>query len=484
MKNIFKYSLSLLIILFTVSCEKILVEDPPSSISLASFYQSESDALAGLYGAYGMMYSVLGGMSGNVVNYGELNADNLTISPIVSDRFAWDEFTYNSDVTGGLWSSCFSGINRANEVILYTDGIDMNAGIKADIIAEAKALRAFYYFQMVRTMGGVPLYETPTVGFENIYAPRATEDEIYNVITRDLMDASTELGVTSLAGRINANVASALLARVYLYKGDYANALTYAKKVIDSGKYNLFPDYADITNPSKNNGIEHIWQLQYLSGEQNNQVGQFGPRPIPGPYKNSFWANTVVGGGVAPSAEFVAENPQSYRRSATIADRYEHIDGVSGIITMEEIYGGNFPYYICKFDDRKAEMQSGENFTILRYADILLIAAEAINETSPSDNQKYVWINRIRERARNGVETDLPDLAGLNQEQFRTAVLEERRFELAFEGQRSWDLKRRGKFLQTLRAQGKTVEDYMLLFPIPDIQVKLNSNLEQNPGWE
>ncbi len=118
MKNIFKLSLILLIAVFTFSCEDLLVEDPPSSISLSSFYQSESDALAGLYGAYGLMYNVMGR---NPIYYGELNADNLTISPIVSDGIAWDEFTYNSDVTGGLWSGSFSGINRANEVILYTD---------------------------------------------------------------------------------------------------------------------------------------------------------------------------------------------------------------------------------------------------------------------------------------------------------------------------------------------------------------------------
>ncbi len=469
-------------VMLIVSCENILDENPPSSISLSSFYQSESDAISGLYGAYSLMYNV---SAGTGINYGELNADNLAISPIVSDAFAWDEFTYNSDVTGGLWSNCYSGINRSNEVIKYAERIDMNEGTKADIIAEAKALRAFYYFQLVRTMGGVPLYEEPTVGFENIYAPRATEDEIYNVITRDLTDAATELEETSPAGRINANIASALLARVYLYRGDYQNALTYAQKVINSGKYDLFNDYATIFKPENDNGIEHIWQLQYLSGEINNGIpGNFGPRGIAGPYKNSFWANTIVGGGVAPSPEFVAENPQSYRRSATIADRYKHIDGVSGIITMEQVYGGIFPYYICKFDDREAELQSGENFTIMRYADVLLMAAEALNEVDPADDQKYVWINRIRERARNGVETDLPDLAGLTQEQFRTAVLDERRFELAFEGQRAWDLKRRGLFLQTMRAQGKTVEDYMLLFPIPDEQIKLNPNLEQNTGWE
>lgn len=128
-------------------------------------------------------------------------------------------------------------------------------------------------------------------------------------------------------------------------------------------------------------------------------------------------------------------------------------------------------------------MQSGINYTVIRYADILLIAAEALNETEPNNPKKYEWINSVRERARKGVESDLPDLNALTQEQFRTAVLEERRFELAFENQRAWDLKRRNLFLDKVRAQGKNVEDFMITFPIPDMQTQLNPNLEQNPGW-
>ncbi|MHB1179837.1 MAG: RagB/SusD family nutrient uptake outer membrane protein [Daejeonella sp.] len=480
MKNIFKLSLFVLALFFFVACEKsILVEDPPSSISISNFYKSKSDALIGLYGAYSNLYDISGT---SYLNYGEMNGDDMVISPIVSDGFAWDKFTYNSDVTGGLWSSCFSGINKANEVIFYTEKIDFTA--KTDIIAEAKALRALYYFQLVRTMGGVPLYETPTVGFDAIYAPRATEDEIYNLITRDLKDAATELEATSTAGRINAGIANALLARIYLYKGDYSNALLYARNVIKSGKYNLLLDYANIFKPENNNSIEHIFQVQYLSGERNSSVpGLFGPRAPAGPYRTSFWAKTDLPASYAPSAEFIAENPKSYRKSVTLANKYEHIDGKTGTITMEQVYGGKFPYYISKFDDRKAELQSGVNFTIIRYADILLIAAEALNEVDPSNNEKYTWINRIRERARNGVATDLPDLVGLSKDDFRIAVLEERRFELAFEGERAWDLKRRGMFLKKLRAQGKNVQDYMLLFPIPDTQIKLNKNLVQNPGW-
>ncbi|MEQ6120365.1 RagB/SusD family nutrient uptake outer membrane protein [Reichenbachiella sp. MALMAid0571] len=482
MKYIYKIGSLVVIVLSIFSCEDVLVEDPPSNISLSSFYQSETDALAGLYGAYSNIYGFYGTTT---MQYGEMNADDMTVSPLVSDNFSWDEFTYNSDVTGGIWSNGFSGINRANEVIFYTDRIDFDPERKADLIAEAKALRALYYFNLVRAMGGVPLYETPTIGFDAVMAPRATEEQIYELVIRDLTDAATELEGTNAAGRIGADAANALLARVYLYRGDYANALIHAKNVINTQRYELFDDYADAFTPENDNGIEHIFQVQYLTGERNSGIpGNFGPRAPSGPYAKSFWAGTVVGGSYAPSPEFVAENPTSYRRSVTLADSYEHIDGVTGTITMEEVYGGTFPYYISKFDDREAEFLSGLNFTVIRYADILLIAAEALNEESPADDDKYTWINLVRERARNGVETDLPDLSGLTQDQFRTAVLEERRFELAFEGQRAWDLKRRSQFLTRLRAQGKNVEDYMLLFPIPDTQRKLNTSLTQNLGWE
>lgn len=480
MRNIIKIWL-FTIVIFLGACEDVLVEDPPGNISISSFYQSESDAVAGLYGAYNNIYGFFGATA---LLYGEMNADDMIVSPIVPGNFIWDEFTYNSDVTGSLWSNGFSGINRANEVIFFTEKIDFDADRRSDIIAEAKALRALYYYHLVRAMGGVPLYETPTVGFDNIDAPRATEEEIYNLVIRDLTGAASELEGTGLAGKINADVANALLARIHLYRKDFANALIHARNVINSGRYDLFADYADIFQPENDNGIEHIFQIQYLSGERNTNVpGLFGPRAPSGPFGKSFWAGTIVPGNYAPSAAFIAENPASYRRSVTLADQYEHIDGVTGTITMDEVYGGVFPFYISKFDDREAELQSGLNFTVIRYADILLIAAEALNEVDPGNNEKYTWINRVRERARNGIVTDLPDLSGLSQGDFRTAVWEERRFELAFEGQRAWDLKRTDRFLTKLRAQGKNVQDFMLLFPIPDEQTEFNTNLVQNPGW-
>jgi hypothetical protein len=478
MKNIFRL---LACTLFFSACEGVLVEDPASNISISSFYQSETDALTGLYGAYSNIYTF---SSNNDLRWGEMNADNATVSPIVSDRFSIDEFKYNSDVTGGDWSSAYQGINRANEVIFYTENIDFDAGRKADLLAEAKALRAFYYWKLVQLMGGVPLYETPTIGFDAVNAPRATEEEIYALIIQDFGNAATELEAKGANGRFNSDIANALLARIHLYRGDYPSALTHAKNVINSGRYDLFADYADVFKQNNDNGIEHIFQVQYLAGERKNGMpGNFGPRAPSGPFGKSFWAGTVVYGDYAPSAEFIADNPISYRRSATIADQYEHIDGVTGTITMDEVYGGSFPYYVNKFDDRANESESEVNYTVIRYADILLIAAEALNETDESNNDKYTWVNKVRERARNGVATDLPDLSGLSQDQFRTAVLEERRFELAFEGQRAWDLKRRGQFLTTMRAQGKTVEDFMLMFPIPDAQIKLNPNLEQNTDW-
>ena len=326
--------------------------------------------------------------------------------------------------------------------------------------------------------------KTPTVGFENIYNPRATADEVYALILEDLKNAEKVLSPKSVAGRFNSLIATAFLARIYLYRGDFANALVYSKKVIDSGAYRLLADYADVFKTEKKNSAEHIYQLQFLSGEQNTSIpGVFGPRPPAGSYSASFWARTIVPGNYEPEPTFVAENPNSYRKKVTVSNSYLHINGSGKVVTMQEVYKGSFPYYVSKFDDRPAELQSGQNFNVIRYADILLIAAEAANEVEPENPSKYLWINLVRQRARNGVETDLPDLKNLSQSEFRTAVWNERRFELAFEGQRAWDLKRTGRFMKTLVAQGKNVEAYMLLLPIPDNQIKLNPNLKQNPGW-
>jgi starch-binding outer membrane protein, SusD/RagB family len=481
MKYINPKSVVVIALLFVLGgCESILVENPPSNISLASFYKNESDAISGLNGAYSKLYSIY---NTSFIDYSELMADDLKGSYVNAGNI-FDVFNLNNDSMGSLWQNVFQGINLSNEVILYTERIDASEEKKAIIIAEARSLRALYYFNLVRAFGGVPIYKTPTVGFDNIYAPRATADEVYSLIIEDFKNAEVVLGQTSVAGRFNSLIATALLARIYLYKGDFTNAFTSAKKVIDSGKYRLLDDYADVFKTEKKNSAEHIYQVQFLSGEQNSFLpAGFGPRPPAGSYSASFWAQTIVQGSYEPELTFVTESPVSYRKSVTVSDSYLHINGSGKLVTMQEVYKGSFPYYISKFDDRKAELQSGQNFNVIRYADILLIAAEAANEVEPGNQNKYLWINQVRARARHGVNTDLPDLKGLSQSEFRTAVWAERRFELAFEGQRAWDLKRTGQFMKTLLAQGKNVKEYMLLLPIPDAQIKLNPALKQNTGW-
>lgn len=462
------------------SCEGLLIENPPSNISLASFYENESDAVSALNGAYSKVYSIY---NGSFIDYGELMADDLKGSYINANN-VFDVFNITNETMSSLWQNAYQGINLSNEVIVYTERIKASDDKKAAIIAEARGLRALYYFNLVRAFGGVPIYTTPTIGFENIYNPRNTADEVYKLIIDDLKHAENVLGPTSKAGRFNSLVATALLARIYLYRGDFSNALAASKKVIGSGAYTLLADYADVFKTEKKNSPEHIFQIQYLSGEQNSSIpGAFGPRPPAGSFSTSFWAQTIVPGNYEPESSFIAENPDSYRKRVTVSNSYQHINGSGKLITMQEVYKGSFPYYVSKFDDRKAELQSGQNFNVIRYADILLIAAEAANEVEPNNNTKYLWINLVRKRARNGIEADLPDLKDLSQTEFRTAVWNERRFELAFEGQRAWDLKRTGRFLKTLSAQGKSVKEYMLLLPIPNNQIKLNPNLKQNPGW-
>jgi len=491
MKKIFKtkHIFLLILLLSIVSCEEVLKENPPSALSSKNFYETEEDALAGLYGAYTETNGYWSPLGRIYLLMGDMNADDMKQSPIVTDVIEWDIFTYSSEIINSLWSNCYDGINKCNEVITYTEEIEFNdPEKKADIIAEAKALRGVYYYQLVRAMGGVPLYTTPTVGFDEVKKPRAAQDEIYDQVFDDLNAAAQELNPTNSPGRIGADIAHAMLARIHLYRGNYSEALTYAKEVINSGRYDLFEDYADVFSEAHQNGIEHIWQIQYDRDENRTSLPQdCGPRAIAGDYKESYYPEPL-NGQFAPHEEFINDAPDCYRTSVTISDEYEHYSYPDSIVTMEEVYGEDFfPYYISKYEEpREHVKRSGKNYTVIRYAEILLIAAEALNEVEPGNNDKYEWINMVRERARNGVESDLPDLQGLSQDEFREAVLRERRFELAFEGRRAWDLKRRNRFLETLRALGSpydNVEEYMLLFPIPDQQVKLNENLEQNEGW-
>lgn len=463
----------------TGACEKILDKSPESSFSPSNFYKTSSDAIAAINAAYDPIMSnnfyqqimlafsdqstddAEWGNGRNTANQGKNDLDKYTFTPSTV-------YFYSN------WSTIYSGINRANTVINRVPGIEMDAVLKKRIIGEAKFLRGFYYFTLVRLYGGVPLVLTETTSLTNLDLPRNTETEVYNQIISDFTDAEAALPITYNAsdnGRATKGAATAFLSSVYLTQKIWDKAAMKAKEVIDmetSGRYGLMSSYADIFLVANKNGKESIFEGQALGGGFNEgstfegylrpsfDKGGYGDDPPTKSIYDAFSANDV-------------------RRDVTLRL-------YSTTSTPAAPPSISFPCYVCKYKDPTStgNGDGNNNFPIMRYAEVLLIYAEALNEQGPNNPDAFAAINRIRERA--GL-AHLPDT--LSQVDMRAAILLERRLELAFEGHRRYDLLRTGQLINAMKAQNPTinVEATQLLFPIPQIEMDANSLLTQNPGY-
>jgi len=338
------------------------------------------------------------------------------------------------------------------------------------------------YFNLVRAFGDVPLITTPTSDVVNVKRPRDGVDKIYGQIIQDLKEAEGVLPlkytVAGEIGRATLGAAKSILAKVYLTLKDYTNAAAKAKEVIDSKAFSLVTNYKDVFLPEKKNGPEHIFSTQYscvLNTYGSPMAEAFAivfTYPIQQAggfhYVTPFHVNTYTPGDVRKEVNVVTEgrNPQTGAIVKPGADQGP----------------GSGKYWDPQACGRQ---QARNNFMVVRYADVLLMYAEALNELSGPTAEAYAAINQIRARARGGVAvtTGPQDLSGLTKEQFRDAVLQERSWELCFEGHRRWDLIRTGKYIEVLQKAGVPVEQKNLLYPIPQNEIDVNPALQQNPGY-
>ena len=456
---------SVITLLWVASCN-FLDETPEDFLSPANFYTTTNDAVAAVNAVYDQL-----GYYGNLWQLGERPSDNLQDGPVSRDvSLELHTFTWNSatGIFGSIWQQIYISINRANTVLEQLPSIDMDETLKNRLMAEARFLRALNYFDLVRNFGGVPIITASTAGFENLFTERDTEAAVYELVIQDLQEAENVLPVTYTAnetGRATRGAAKALLARVLLYVGDYAGAAQKAKEVIDLGVYDLFDAVEDLWQVSNENGIEHIFSVQYLAGVQGS----------------GFSSSFAIRGGEPPltgfSTAIVRQElldsfaPSDERRTVSVLESYTFPDGTTK----------TYEPHVWKFYDETAvdPTDGNTNWPVMRYAEVLLIYAEALNESNNGPTQAaYDAINEVRNRA--GVD-DLPD--GMNQTQFREAVLQERRWELCFEGHRYYDLKRMDQLGPAMAAVGITVEDKHLMYPIPLREIDANPNLGQNIGY-
>ncbi len=483
-----KYMICLLV-LSSIGCKESFIQrDPIVNGSTGSFYKTASDLTLAVNAAYGGLQT--GGMYNSEFLYGDLTTD-ISIAPgssCVGGSCDFDRFqmrptgTAASATINNRWNDAYRGISRCNTILEKIVDVPADATLKARLTGETKFLRAIYYFTLVRTFGDVPLVlkTLPTVEEGYIYG-REKSTEIYAQIVKDLTEAGAALPVSytgSDVGRATKGAALGMLGKVYLTQQKYAEAATVLKTVIDANTYSLLPTYADVFRADNGNNAEIVFAVQYVRGgigEGSPFATQFTPESSAG-----FVLAVSGNGNNQPTADMLTSfETGDLRRAVSVADSW-----TNGRAQVQ-----NFPY-TRKFLDPSmtATNDASNDWIVLRYADVLLMYSEALNETGKTVDA-LTYLNLVRKRAGLAAKTNL------TQPDFRLAVEQERKVELCFEGHRWWDLVRTGRAQTVLNAyfiksnsrigtDFIAVKDFMTVFPVPQPQIDANpTKITQNQGY-
>lgn len=473
-----------IIALFTIfyGCEDALdftIEDKPT---YENYYQTANDAIVAINGAY----DVLGSprlYNSNMWLVQDIASDDNNARASLNDPnlHQLNQFNIQPDnyYIKEIWTGSYDGINRANVVLEKVPGIEMDPDLKSRILGEAKFIRSLLYFNLVRMFGDVPLVLNTNFETSNLDIARTDLNVVYDTIIANLNWAADHLPKTYNSGndrgRATKGAALGLLAKIHLTRGNWALAVEKVEDVMDLKIYDLHTDYANNFKEAYVNGMESVFEVQFYSGDPSEQ-SRIVISSLPIVY--GFPAAVEI---IIPTNDlFNSFDTNDYRRDVTFFEEFFYF--VNNI----------FEPHIWKHWDQDVYEstetgQSGANFPVMRYSEILLIYAEALNELNQGPTQEaYDAVNEVRQRARNGNDTILPDLSGLTMEEFNDAVLEEKRFETVNEGHRWFDLVRTGKLVEYVnKAKGDIAnpQEYHKLFPIPQRERDLNSKLTQNDGY-
>ncbi len=458
------------------------------AIDSESFFNSEADYYNALVAAYDPLQStfinvLMGEIASNNTLCGGESAtdvpgyqqvDDMTHSPV------------NSQLQN-LWSWMYGGVNRAAYIIEFQNKTEFTG--KEIIIAEARFLRAYYNFELVKWFGDIPIKPEGRFVFGDEKAiPRSPKADVYALIEADLIYAIANMTYTApQVGRATKGSAEALLGKVYLYQDKFNEASTVLKNVIDFGGYDLVSDYNSIFETAGENGVESVFEVQYTDiqgagfgclqcSEGNVAVGFQGVRGYDGDLFTSGFSFNV------PTQEVVDEfEAGDNRKDVAILDIDAWSASTGAAFTTGYEHTG---FFNRKYIPRKRSSEAAgdlnltnpNNYRAIRFADVLLMAAEAFNRrSSPDDNQAKTYLNRVRTRA-FGVANDVTS-SGSN---LTSAIYHERRVELVGEGHQFFDLVRTGRGSQISGfTTGKNE-----VFPIPLEEIQFSQeNWTQNPNY-
>ena len=468
------------------SCSDFLEQNPQTDLSENDFYKTADDILSAVNGAYSSLQE--GDIYGNWYVFGEIPSDNTRnqLSGSVTTQNEFDQFyidTQNSMIAS-FWKAAYKVINRTNTVLGRIDGIEINAELANRYKLECKFIRALMYFNLVRVYGDVPLVLKEISISESYDILREPKENVYNQIIADLKEAQGLPVSYSTAedGRATQGAAKALLADVYMTLHKYAEAETILAEIINSGRYSLLENtpgslnidgYKNVFSPVNHNSKEGIFEIQFLKGgygEGSNYANNFAP-------ENSGTNVVAVGGtggnNIPEMDIYNAYEDGDLRRDVSMSLGY--YDNRKNNEWVES-------RYVCKFMDVPYQNNdASNNYPVIRYADVILMYAEALNQNGKTAEAcKYLNMTRRRGFGYQTTETSPVDLQTTDKAQFALMVEQERRVELAFENHRWFDLIRTGRAVEVMKSKGFSLNETNLICPIPQKQIDVNPKLTQN----
>jgi starch-binding outer membrane protein, SusD/RagB family len=464
---------------------------PISSSNVQNFYRTMSDFETAIVGAYSSL-RLSGTYHDHMQLVGDLRSDNTEMGTTASVRFPYFELSeFRDQVTNSInesiWNHHYLGISRVNRILDNISNLDASDAYKTRIEGESKFLRALLYFNLVRVFGDVPLLTSRLRSIEDAYSRGRTEKSlVYEQIIKDLVFAENSLPVSvasNQVGRATKGAASSLLGKVYLTLKDFSNAKTKLENVINSNQYQLLDNYATLWSPQNKNHNESIFDVQFRRGSGTSTGSNFSVRFTPYLYTNLPFYSTGGGYNIPTDDLINAYEEGDLRKNSSLREYY--------INNLGNIVDGLEGRYSIKFYNMPTQGQGADdNWPVIRYADVLLMYAEVLNEISFQPNgQAFTYLNMVRKRAGLPDKTSgnaNPKLSVDSQAEFRLAIEHERRVELAFEGHRWFDLVRTGRAITVLNPKVNTeLKEHHLLLPIPQTQIDINPDkISQNPGYD
>jgi hypothetical protein len=479
--------LGVMLSITTISCNDSFLDVPPQGEEVADlFFIDEEDATQAVNSIYGNLRGWTN-VAFAPIAIESLGSDDAEKGSSLSDAAflnTYDNFTVTA--TDGqiadFWGGRYLDINLCNQVLDNIPAIPMNEALKARYLAEAKFARAYSYFRLVRAFGDVPLRLTVAKDAAEFNIPRTPKDQVWAAIEQDLTDAAAVLPTSYSGpdeGRATKGAALALHAKVAMYQGKWNDVLTLTNQVMGLG-YTLFPDYYQLFRIANENSSESIFEIQaaLIPGNSSASNSQFSQVQGVRGSEGGGWGFNVPTQDLADFYE--TGDP---RRNATIIFRGEITPEGDAIPAS-----GDNPMYNQKSYVPFSLWVSGftegcqQNIRVIRYADVLLMNAEANNELG-NTNAAKASLELVRARARGGNVGVLPEITTNDQATLRTAIWNERRAELAMEFDRYFDVIRQGRGLQVFGSKGWKANKNEV-WPVPQNEIDLSTGvLVQNPGY-